>query len=139
MIRRPPRSTLFPYTTLFRSWHTWKRVGCVDQATVEDVKRAVAHACRESEMNLLNCAVLAVHEHLFGSYRHSTRLSDFIRLAKCVTALRANRRVPGAVTWARGFFATSYHRRDLARLVNYVSRQLERHRDRRPRPSRGTN
>src|SRR5260221_6785818 len=23
MIRRPPRSTLFPYTTLFRSWRTW--------------------------------------------------------------------------------------------------------------------
>src|SRR5256885_10484406 len=23
MIRRPPRSTLFPYTTLFRSW-TWR-------------------------------------------------------------------------------------------------------------------
>src|SRR5947207_5656386 len=26
MIRRPPRSTLFPYTTLFRSWST-KRLG----------------------------------------------------------------------------------------------------------------
>src|SRR2546426_2474139 len=26
MIRRPPRSTLFPYTTLFRSW-TWIQVG----------------------------------------------------------------------------------------------------------------
>src|ERR1035441_10806667 len=27
MIRRPPRSPLFPYTTLFRSWHTavWAR------------------------------------------------------------------------------------------------------------------
>src|SRR5207248_8834561 len=25
MIRRPPRSTLFPYTTLFRSWE-WKPV-----------------------------------------------------------------------------------------------------------------
>src|SRR5690349_24258798 len=24
MIRRPPRSTLFPYTTLFRSWHLWR-------------------------------------------------------------------------------------------------------------------
>src|SRR3712207_8083367 len=24
MIRRPPRSTLFPYTTLFRSWHHWR-------------------------------------------------------------------------------------------------------------------
>src|SRR2546421_9129498 len=23
MIRRPPRSTLFPYTTLFRSVHSW--------------------------------------------------------------------------------------------------------------------
>src|SRR3712207_7557880 len=23
MIRRPPRSTLFPYTTLFRSWWIW--------------------------------------------------------------------------------------------------------------------
>src|SRR5256885_6134519 len=24
MIRRPPRSTLFPYTTLFRSVHPWR-------------------------------------------------------------------------------------------------------------------
>src|SRR5439155_19905051 len=30
MIRRPPRSTLFPYTTLFRSVHprVWGRNGC---------------------------------------------------------------------------------------------------------------
>src|SRR3712207_6939874 len=27
MIRRPPRSTLFPYTTLFRSTHTGEREG----------------------------------------------------------------------------------------------------------------
>src|SRR3712207_7306835 len=27
MIRRPPRSTLFPYTTLFRSWIGVTRVG----------------------------------------------------------------------------------------------------------------
>src|SRR5260370_24931806 len=27
MIRRPPRSTLFPYTTLFRSIRNWIRVG----------------------------------------------------------------------------------------------------------------
>src|SRR2546429_9281016 len=48
MIRRPPRSTLFPYTTLFRSLedacgellgHTWARV--------RDAHRdAVAHAAR---------------------------------------------------------------------------------------------
>src|SRR2546422_2906787 len=28
MIRRPPRSTLFPYTTLFRSQSRGRRVGC---------------------------------------------------------------------------------------------------------------
>src|SRR5438552_6701216 len=28
MIRRPPRSTLFPYTTLFRSCQICKGVGC---------------------------------------------------------------------------------------------------------------
>src|SRR2546425_8226519 len=28
MIRRPPRSTLFPYTTLFRSWPTRARWRC---------------------------------------------------------------------------------------------------------------
>src|SRR3712207_8084584 len=30
MIRRPPRSTLFPYTTLFRSAHGFGRAGEVD-------------------------------------------------------------------------------------------------------------
>jgi len=33
MIRRPPRSTLFPYTTLFRSSHTrypWRTVDRID-------------------------------------------------------------------------------------------------------------
>src|SRR5256885_8346675 len=27
MIRRPPRSTLFPYTTLFRSGNNWNDIG----------------------------------------------------------------------------------------------------------------
>src|SRR2546430_13203443 len=37
MIRRPPRSTLFPYTTLFRSLHNF---GCCDGALLRchDVK-----------------------------------------------------------------------------------------------------
>src|SRR2546422_3600126 len=40
MIRRPPRSTLFPYTTLFRS--PWAR--CSRQTTCTR-----AHACRRSK------------------------------------------------------------------------------------------
>src|SRR3989449_9145193 len=36
MIRRPPRSTLFPYTTLFRSIATWERqVELTAQAIVD--------------------------------------------------------------------------------------------------------
>src|ERR1039458_1197169 len=31
MIRRPPRSTLFPYTTLFRSLIDYRRVECPDK------------------------------------------------------------------------------------------------------------
>src|SRR3712207_6981874 len=34
MIRRPPRSTLFPYTTLFRSHHVRERVAGVNITTV---------------------------------------------------------------------------------------------------------
>src|SRR2546430_12254101 len=33
MIRRPPRSTLFPYTTLFRSPCHFMAVGCVSSPT----------------------------------------------------------------------------------------------------------
>src|SRR5256885_6117693 len=38
MIRRPPRSTLFPYTTLFRS----RRSGDRDQAAARSLRRARA-------------------------------------------------------------------------------------------------
>src|SRR3712207_4708362 len=34
MIRRPPRSTLFPYTTLFRSWLAFLRAARDDGGTV---------------------------------------------------------------------------------------------------------
>src|SRR2546425_5004848 len=37
MIRRPPRSTLFPYTTLFRSGDlTWNRNGTLRQLNITD-------------------------------------------------------------------------------------------------------
>src|SRR3712207_7318453 len=42
MIRRPPRSTLFPYTTLFRSF-TGGRADVAQEATAEAFARAVVH------------------------------------------------------------------------------------------------
>src|SRR5258706_9962222 len=53
MIRRPPRSTLFPYTTLFRSTHfSWSvivraRNNAHDNAQVRDKVKYVVHLVRE--------------------------------------------------------------------------------------------
>src|SRR2546430_10270425 len=45
MIRRPPRSTLFPYTTLFRSTSTGMHLIGVYLTDVYFNKRAPQHAC----------------------------------------------------------------------------------------------
>src|SRR2546425_3207690 len=44
MIRRPPRSTLFPYTTLFRSGRAVARIG-------EQVARALHHSHRQGTLH----------------------------------------------------------------------------------------
>src|SRR2546426_4789134 len=38
MIRRPPRSTLFPYTTLFRSVGAWQESGHIDKCQHRDAE-----------------------------------------------------------------------------------------------------
>ncbi|MGH7644593.1 MAG: IS200/IS605 family transposase [Gemmatimonadales bacterium] len=115
------------------TWHTWRRVGCLNRAAAADVASAVASACRKSGVKVLRSAVLADHVHMLVSFRPDSRLSNFVRLAKSVAAVRASRRVPGAVRWARGFYAASLHQRDLARVVNYIARQYEHHPDSIPR------
>src|SRR5690625_6727641 len=37
LIRCPPSSTRFPYTTLFRSPQTWERISPEDQKIIEDM------------------------------------------------------------------------------------------------------
>src|SRR5260221_6637909 len=54
MIRRPPRSTLFPYTTLFRSdsaLHEWRRVlqGLFGQVGITKVKTEIGIRSRSEE------------------------------------------------------------------------------------------
>src|SRR2546422_7678220 len=44
MIRRPPRSTLFPYTTLFRSGIAWARFTSMDTAVIRWATGGVAFA-----------------------------------------------------------------------------------------------
>src|SRR3712207_8834652 len=48
MIRRPPRSTLFPYTTLFRSCPRW-RSGCTRRQEEASPCSAAASPCADGK------------------------------------------------------------------------------------------
>src|SRR5688572_32093023 len=67
MIRRPPRSTLFPYTTLFRSSGKLTKLCSVEDVAHPEQHRALNH--RE----ILVCRV-GVRRH--GVDRKSTRLNS---------------------------------------------------------------
>src|SRR3712207_8037356 len=72
MIRRPPRSTLFPYTTLFRSHDPGRVVGeRVDPAEVLDrLRLRVPHAEREAG------AVVAGDDGAGRSEEHTSELQS---------------------------------------------------------------
>src|SRR4051812_49954885 len=62
MIRRPPRSTLFPYTTLFRSFHivvrAWSSFVHADAGLRRVVERSEEHTSElQSHVNLV-CRLL---------------------------------------------------------------------------------
>src|SRR5437773_9032770 len=65
MIRRPPRSTLFPYTTLFRS--TGERSGCARCHTVTVSCDTGARATREKQCSCESLA--ALEEHMKSTLR----------------------------------------------------------------------
>src|SRR2546430_7525260 len=72
MIRRPPRSTLFPYTTLFRSVHE-ERVLLAEIGDVPPVRRE----CRRQMEGSVR-ALLSQHRlgDAAGADRKSTRLNS---------------------------------------------------------------
>src|SRR5690349_22520633 len=88
MIRRPPRSTLFPYTTLFRSEKA---------ATVLDTLRAAEHAPPSAALPMLNGLVGLVQSGGDASLeveearadRKSTRLnSSHVEISYAVFCLK---------------------------------------------------
>src|SRR3712207_7472646 len=56
MIRRPPRSTLFPYTTLFRSWATLGYPGPI--SPTPDVPKRIATLVPDGDTTLEADAVV---------------------------------------------------------------------------------
>src|SRR3989449_2460430 len=73
MIRRPPRSTLFPYTTLFRS-----HLGA--QAHVNVVQRSALHPSRVASSAFWTCSRFSASSHTRDCGpsidRKSTRLNS---------------------------------------------------------------
>src|SRR5256885_7280317 len=64
MIRRPPRSTLFPYTTLFRSYSTFGVVTTVVCGRANS-KRTRSNAARDRKSTRLNSSHLVISYAVF--------------------------------------------------------------------------
>jgi len=120
------------------TWHTWRRVGCVDQAAAGEIATAIRNATTATGIRVLRHAVLADHVHILVSFRPDSALSDFVRLVKSGGAYRSNTRVTGAVRWARGFYAATISKRDLSRVAAYIRDQHLHHPDRIPRKTRAS-
>src|SRR3712207_6965469 len=65
MIRRPPRSTLFPYTTLFRSHRTLDRSGA-GSSNPALPKRPARRAARRPEPDVLRKRTTGLEPATFG-------------------------------------------------------------------------
>src|ERR1043165_10198907 len=80
MIRRPPRSTLFPYTTLFRSADgdtlTVTNVTLMDQSFNPFAFRSEEHTSELQSRGLISYAVFCLKKHsvLRGSDRRQAKL-----------------------------------------------------------------
>src|SRR2546429_7043574 len=73
MIRRPPRSTLFPYTTLFRSRRRAGGEGHVGDGRVLVRRRSHTGAVRDEQVLRVVALVVGVQH---GRDRKSTRLNS---------------------------------------------------------------
>src|SRR5438132_4664848 len=69
MIRRPPRSTLFPYTTLFRS-------AAVHELALERAPQVVDLLLVDEQVAVAGDAELVAADHLDAGDRKSTRLNS---------------------------------------------------------------
>src|SRR3712207_7233827 len=75
MIRRPPRSTLFPYTTLFRS-HGDRRVGPADRDLAGPRLLGDRDAHREHAVVVVRLQPVGVQAAAEDEDRKSTRLNS---------------------------------------------------------------
>src|SRR2546426_7142765 len=77
MIRRPPRSTLFPYTTLFRSPVTQRRVeGREHGERLKELRNEIEAGHRGNLLYRGQLFVRFLREHLLGANRSEEHTSE---------------------------------------------------------------
>src|SRR2546426_7231728 len=92
MIRRPPRSTLFPYTTLFRS-HSGTGRGRRSESLLD--KRGVFPVLDRPGDRAARCRPVATERYVRGSDRKSTRLnSSHLVISYAVFCLKKKKNKP---------------------------------------------
>src|SRR5256885_10489352 len=88
MIRRPPRSTLFPYTTLFRSTATRR----LEESFTAPLVRSDASASRQRNESLRGLENQRGHRSKSSGDRKSTRLnSSHLVISYAVFCLKKKR------------------------------------------------
>src|SRR5260370_30245019 len=81
MIRRPPRSTLFPYTTLFRSQLDADQQGQGEGGIQIAVALAVAGGCQPQPVTLfLDPQLLQVAAKSYRSEEHTSELQSHLNI-----------------------------------------------------------
>src|SRR5260370_4941567 len=138
MIRRPPRSTLFPYTTLFRSMSSTTAGARPSKGSSRRIKRlgiisarAIATICRSPPDRF--CAVAFCNFRSFRSEEHTSELQSHLNLV-CRLLLEKKNKLPPIILKrnqfgftiggpieipkvihgkARFFFFVGYHRQRL--------------------------
>src|SRR2546429_4045709 len=81
MIRRPPRSTLFPYTTLFRSWHAGAvKIGGILGETSAAGRAVRVEVAKGLAARSAAAGALVFHEVNVRSEEHTSELQSRLHL-----------------------------------------------------------
>src|SRR2546430_10198751 len=123
MIRRPPRSTLFPYTTLFRSAAAFRALAdCCLHFTGFRVSLClrVRLVTRNQNRHVAKVPALAISTALRSRDRKSTRLnSSHSQISYAVFCLKKkNRNSPAVPASTHRFHSTTTHQTRLSNPIN---------------------